>query len=97
MPCSTNFRDKLLLVNSMKSLIFDLTKILLPKRLVLTYSLTAKVMHYQIFFYRIEIELLVFKAMFTLYRIDFRSGSRIDPIQCEQCLGKSNRTGPVWS
>ena len=31
--------------------------------------------------------------MFTLYRIDFRSGSEIDPIQCEQCLGKSNRTG----
>ena len=35
----------------------------------------------------------VIKAMFTLYRIDFRSGSGIDPIQCEQCLGKSNRTG----
>ena len=35
--------------------------------------------------------------MFTLYRIDFRSGSGIDPIQCEQCLGKSNRTGRVWS
>ena len=30
--------------------LFDLTKILLPKRLVLTYSLTAKVMHYQILF-----------------------------------------------
>ena len=39
----------------------------------------------------------IIKAMFTLYRIDFRSGSGIDPIQCEQCLGKSNRTGPVWS
>ena len=36
-------------VNSTKSLIFDLTKILLPKCLVLTYSLIAKVMHYQIF------------------------------------------------
>ena len=32
--------------------------------------------------------------MLTLYRIDFRSGSGIDPIQCEQYLGKSNRTGP---
>ena len=28
-----------------------------------------------------------------LYRIDFRSGSEIDPIQCEQCLRKSNQTG----
>ena len=36
-------------------------------------------------------------AMFTLYQIDFRSGSGIDPIQCEQYLGKSNWTGPVWS
>ena len=44
-------RDKLLFnVNSTKSLIFDLTKILLPKRLVLTYSLIAKVMQYQILF-----------------------------------------------
>ena len=48
MPCSTNFRNKLPFVNSAKSLIFDLTKILLPKRLVLTYNLFAKVMHYQI-------------------------------------------------
>ena len=37
-------------MNSMKSLIFDLTKILLPKRLVLTCSLIAKVMHCQILF-----------------------------------------------
>ena len=35
-------------VNSMKSLIFDLAKILLRKRLVLTYSLFGKVMYYQI-------------------------------------------------
>ena len=48
--CSTNFRDKLLFVNSTKSFIFDLTKILLPKRLVLKYSLMAKVMHYRILF-----------------------------------------------
>ena len=33
-PCQTNFRDKLPFVNSTKSLIFDLTKILLPKRLI---------------------------------------------------------------
>ena len=49
-PCLTNFRDKWSFVNSTKSLIFDLTKIILPKRLVLTYSLIAKVMHYQILF-----------------------------------------------
>ena len=30
--------------------------------------------------------------MFTLYWINFWSGSGIDPLQCEQCLGKSNRT-----
>ena len=41
-------------VNSTKSLIFDLTKILFS-----SYSLIPKVMHYQILFYRIEIELLV--------------------------------------
>ena len=43
-----NFRDKLPFMNSMKSLIFDSTNILLPKRLVFTYSLIVKVMHYQI-------------------------------------------------
>ena len=32
------------------SMIFDLTKILLPKRLILVYSLIAKVTHYQILF-----------------------------------------------
>ena len=35
-PWSANFRDKLPFVNSTKTLIFDLTKMLLPKRLVLT-------------------------------------------------------------
>ena len=35
--------------------------------------------------------------MFTLYRIDFRSVSETDQIQCEQCSGKSNHTGPVRS
>ena len=43
-------RQTLPFVNSTKSLIFDLKKILLPKRLVLTYSLIAKVMHNQILF-----------------------------------------------
>ena len=47
-PCLGNFRDKLPFGNWTKTLIFDLTKILLLKRLVLTYSLIAKVMHYQI-------------------------------------------------
>ena len=37
-----------LFVISTKSLIFDLTMILLPKLLVLTYSLIVKIMHYQI-------------------------------------------------
>ena len=37
------------------------------------------------------------KAMFALYRIDFRSVSENDLMQCEQCLGKSNRTGPQFS
>ena len=46
----SNFRDKLPFVNLTKSLIFELTKVLLPKRLVLTYSLIAKVMNYQILF-----------------------------------------------
>ena len=54
-----NFRHKLPFVNSTKSLIFDLTKILLPKYLVLTYSFIAKVLSDT--FYRIEIGLLVFK------------------------------------
>ena len=49
-PWLKNVSYKLPFVNSTKSLIFDLTKILLPKRLVLTYSLIAKVMHYQILF-----------------------------------------------
>ena len=40
--------NKLPFVNLTKSLIFDLTKIIFPKRLVFTYSLIAKVMHYQI-------------------------------------------------
>ena len=34
-PCSTNFEDKLSFVNSTKSFVFDLTKILLPKHLIL--------------------------------------------------------------
>ena len=35
------------LIYSMKSLIVDLTTILLPKRLILLYCLIAKVMYYQ--------------------------------------------------
>ena len=38
---------------------------------------------------------LITQAMFTLYRIDFRSSSEIDPIQCERCSG--NWTGPELS
>ena len=48
--CSTNFHEKLLFVNSTKSLIFDSMKILLPKHSVLTYSLIAKAMHCHILF-----------------------------------------------
>ena len=63
--CTTNSRDKLSLINSKKSLIIDLTTILLPKRLILIYCLIAMVMHYQSF-YRIEIERLVFNVQFYL-------------------------------
>ena len=46
----------------MNSLIFDSTKILFPKHLVLTYSLIVKVRYaLSDTFYRIEIELLFFK------------------------------------
>ena len=63
-------------MNSTKSLIFDLTKILLPKRLILIYRLTVKVMHCEGYalpdtFYRIEIELLVFKLCPVLFRWSF--------------------------
>ena len=37
-------------VNSTKSLVFDLTEILLPKRLVLIYCLILKVIHFEILF-----------------------------------------------
>ena len=50
MRSSINFRDELPFVNSTKSLIFKLKKILLPKRVILTYSLIAKLMQYQILF-----------------------------------------------
>ena len=53
-PCSTNFREKLPFVNSTKSLIFDLTKTLLLKRLIVMYNLIAKVMHYQILFIELK-------------------------------------------
>ena len=55
-------------VNSKKSFIFDLTKILLPKCLILVYCLIARAMHYQSdTFYGIEIELLVFKLCPVLF------------------------------
>ena len=44
-PCSRNFRDKVPFVNSTKSLIFDLTKILLFSSYFF-FILIAKVMHY---------------------------------------------------
>ena len=49
-PAEQTSRDKLPFVISTKSLIFDLTKILLPKGLTLIYCLIAKVMHYYILF-----------------------------------------------
>ena len=48
-------------------------------------------------FFEVSFDREMFKAMFRLYRTDFRSGSEIDPIQCEQCSEKSNRTGPIRS
>ena len=37
------------------------------------------------------------QTMFRLYWIDLEAGSEIDPIQCEQCSGKSNLTRPIRS
>ena len=60
-PRSTNFRDKLPFVNSTKSLILDLTKILLPKRLNVCILFDCESYALSDTFNRIEIELLVFK------------------------------------
>ena len=60
MPFSTNFRDKLPFVNSTKSLIFDLTKILLSKCSVFYIQFDCEGYSLSDIFYRIEIELLVF-------------------------------------
>ena len=68
LPYSTNFRDKLPFVNLTKSFIFDLSKILLLKRLILTYCLIAKVMHCQIPFTEL---LLVFKLCPVLFGQSF--------------------------
>ena len=48
-------RNKLSFVNSTKSVIFDLTKIVLSKRLILINSLIAKVMHYQMLFTKLKL------------------------------------------
>ena len=45
--CSTNSGDKLPFVYSMKSLMFDLTTILLPKSVIFSCYFFTKVMHYQ--------------------------------------------------
>ena len=50
---STNFRDKLQLVNTVKRLLFDLTKIPLLKRLISKSSSTVEILNNQSF-YRIE-------------------------------------------
>ena len=50
-----SFRDKLQFVNLMKRLIFDLTKILLPKSLILMYRLIAEVIHYQSLFTKLKL------------------------------------------
>ena len=65
---STNFRGKLQIVNSTKILILDLTKILLSKSLIFMDCLIAEVIHYHSFFYRIEIEQVVFKLCPVLFR-----------------------------
>ena len=51
---STNFRDKLQLVNSVKRLVFDLTKIPFLKRLISICRLIVQVLNGQNLFYRIE-------------------------------------------
>ena len=78
MPCLTNFRDKLPFVNLMKSLIFDSVKILLPKSLVLTYSFICEGYALSDTFYRIEIELLVFRLCPVLFRWSFLRTSEAD-------------------
>ena len=51
----TNSRDKLQFVNSTKRLIYDLTKILLPKHLNFIYCLIALVIYYQSLFLELEL------------------------------------------
>ena len=67
MSCSTNFRDKLPFVNSTNSLIFDLTKILLPKTFSSYIQFDSEGYALSGTFYRIEIELLVFKLCPVLF------------------------------
>ena len=55
--CSTNVRDKLPFVNSTKSLIFGLTKILLPKHLNSYTLFDCEGYALSVTFYRIKIEL----------------------------------------
>ena len=43
----TNFRDKLQFINWTTRVIFDLTKILMPKNLISICCLIAEVIHYQ--------------------------------------------------
>ena len=72
----TNSRDKLPFVYLIKSLMFHLTTIPLPKRFILLYCLIAKVM-YELSesFYKIEIERLVFKLCPVLFGWSFSKSS----------------------
>ena len=67
-PCSTNVWDKLPFVNSMKSLIFDFTKILFIAQRFSSYmQFDCKGYALSDTFYRIEIELLGFKLCPVLF------------------------------
>ena len=73
-------------MNLMKSLIFDSMKILLPKRLVLTYSLMAKVMHYQILF----TELIL--SYYILSYVQFYLGSHFSKLTSDCSLEWKNES-----
>ena len=73
----------------MKSLIFDSMKILLPKRLVLTYSLIATLSDT---FYRIEIEF--FKSgpvLFSKLSSGFSSERKIESLHTKRDFGQNEK------
>ena len=64
---STNLRDKLQFVNSVKRLVFDLTKISFLKRLISISRLTVEILNDQNLSHRIEFGKLVFELCPVLF------------------------------